>query len=43
MNLCGSSGRGGAAREVDLDRCLLARVDFPGAIVVDLGLGICKH
>ena len=39
----GSSGGGGAAREVESDRCLLAGVDFRGAMVVDLGLEICKH
>ena len=43
MNLCGSSGVGGAAREVEPDSCLLAGVDFRGAMVVDLGLEICKH
>ena len=43
MNLCGSSGGGGVAREVEQDRCLLAGVDFHGAMVVDLGLEICKH
>ena len=43
MNLSGSSGGGGAAREVEPDRCLLAGIDFRGAMVVDLGLGICKH
>ena len=40
MNLWGSSGGGGAAREVELDYCLLAGIDFRGAIVVDLGLGL---
>ena len=43
MNLCGSYGRGGATREVEPDRCLLAGIDFRGAIVVNLGLGICEH
>ena len=33
----------GAAREVEPDHCLLARIDFHGAMVVDLGLGFCKH
>ena len=42
MNLCGSSGGGGASCEVEPDRCLLAGVDFHGAMVVDLGLGIYK-
>ena len=43
MNLCGSFGGGGAASEVEPDRYLLAGVDFRGAMVVDLGLEICKH
>ena len=43
MNPCGSSGGGGAAREVESDCCLLVGVDFRGAMVVDLGLEICKH
>ena len=43
MNLCGSSKGGGAAHEVEPDRCLLAGVDFRGAMVVDLRLEICKH
>ena len=43
MNLCGSSGGGGAAREVEPDYCLLAGINFPRAIVVDLGLRFCKH
>ena len=43
MNLCGSSGGGGAAREVEPDPCLLIGIDFRGAMVVDLGLGFCKH
>ena len=43
MNLCGSFGGGGAAHEVEPDRCLLAWIDFCGAMVVDIGLGICKH
>ena len=41
--MCGSSRGGGAAREVEPDRCLLVEIDFRGAMVVDLGLGICKH
>ena len=28
---------------MESDSCLLAGVDFCGAMVVDLGLGICKH
>ena len=43
MNLCGSSGGSGAAHEVKPDRCLLAGIDFMGAMVVDLGVEICKH
>ena len=43
MNLCGSSRGGGAAREVELNRCLLVGVDIRGAMVVDLGVEICKH
>ena len=43
MNLCGSSGGGGDASEVEPDYCFLAKIDFRGAMVVDLGLGICKH
>ena len=43
MNLCGSFRGGGADREVEPDRYLLARVDFRGAMGVDLGLEICKH
>ena len=43
MNLCGSSGGGGDARKVDPDRCLLAGVDFLGAMEVDQGVEICKH
>ena len=43
MNLCGSSRGGGDAREVELNCCLLAGVDICGAMVVDLGLEICKH
>ena len=43
MNLCGSSGGGGAACEVEPDLYLLAWIDFLGAMVVDLGLWICKH
>ena len=43
MNRRGSSGRGGATREVEPDRCLLAGVDFLGSIDVDLGLGIYKQ
>ena len=43
MNPCGSSGKGGAACEVEPDRCLLVGIDFCGAMVVDLGLGFCKH
>ena len=43
MNLCGSFRAGGAAREVEPERYLLAGIDFRGAMVVDLGLGICKH
>ena len=39
MNLCGSSGGGGAAREVEPDRYILVGIDFRGAMVVDLGLG----
>ena len=42
MNLCGSSRGGGAAREVDLDCCLLVGIDFRGAMVIDLGLGFCN-
>ena len=41
--MCGSSGGGGTTREVDSDHCLLARVDFLGAMVVDLGVEIYKH
>ena len=33
---CGSSGGGGAAREVEPDHCCLAVVDFLGAIEVDI-------
>ena len=43
MNRCGSSGGGGAACEVEPDRCRLARVDFLGAMEVDLGVQICKN
>ena len=43
MNLRGSFEGGGAACEVELDRCLLAGIDFRGAMVVDLGLGTFKH
>ena len=43
MNLWGSSGGGGATHEVEPDRCLLAGIDFRGAIMVDLGLGFGKH
>ena len=43
MNLCGSFGGGGTTSEVEPDRCILVGIDFHGAIVVDLGLGICKH
>ena len=43
MNLCGSSGEGDVAYEVEPDCYLLARIDFRGAMVVNLGLGICKH
>ena len=43
MNLCGSSGGGGAALEVEPDRCHLARVDFLGAMEVDLWVQICKN
>ena len=42
MNLCGSSGGGGVAREVKPDHCFLAKIDFRGAMMVDLGLRICK-
>ena len=35
--------RGGAAGEVEPDHCLLAGIDFLGAMVVDLGVKICKH
>ena len=35
INLCGSSGGGGAARKVDLNPCLLVGIDFLGAMVVD--------
>ena len=41
--MCGSSGGGGVTRKVEPDRCLLAGINFRGAMVVDLGLGICKH
>ena len=37
MNLCGSSRGGGAASEVEPNHYLLARVNFRGAMVVDLG------
>ena len=43
MNQCGSSGGGGAAREVELDHCRLARVDFLGAMEVDLRVQIYKN
>ena len=43
MNRCGSSRGGGTSREVELDRCLLARINFLGAMVVDRGVEICKH
>ena len=43
MNLCGSFGGGGVSSEVEPDRYLLAGIDFYGAMVVDLGLGFCKH
>ena len=43
MNLWGFSEGGGAANEVEPDRCLFTGIDFRGAIVVDLGLGFCKH
>ena len=43
MNRCGSFGGGGAAREVELDRCLLAEINFLGAMVDDRGVEICKH
>ena len=43
MNLCGSFGGGGAACEVDLNRCLLVGIDFCGSIMVDLGLGFYKY
>ena len=43
MNLWGSSGGGGAAREVEPDGCLFVEIDFCGAIGVDLGLGFGKH
>ena len=39
MNLWGSSERGGATREVNLDLCVFAGIDFRGAIRVNLGLG----
>ena len=42
MNRCGSSRGGGAAREVEPDRCPLAGVDFLGAIAVELGMQISK-
>ena len=38
MNRCGSSRGGGSACEVELERRLLAGVDFLGAIVVDFNL-----
>ena len=43
MNRCGSFGEGGAAREVEPDRCRLAGVDFLGDKEVDLGVQICKN
>ena len=43
MNLYGSSGWGGDSFEVEPNHYLLAGIDFRGAMVVDLGLGICKH
>ena len=43
MNQCGSSGGGGAAREVELDHCCLVGVDFLGAMEVDLEVKICKN
>ena len=43
MNLCGSFEGGGVAREVESDRCLFFGIDFCGAMVVDIRLGICKH
>ena len=43
MNLCGSSGGGGTAHEVELDQRLLVGIEFHGAIVVYLRLGFCKH
>ena len=36
MNRWGSSGGGGVICEVELNRCRLARVDFLGAMEVDL-------
>ena len=43
MNRCGSFGEGGgAAREVGLNHCLLAGVDFLGTMEVDLGVEIFK-
>ena len=43
MNKCGYSGGGDVAREVKLDRFLLAGIDFMGAMVVDRGVEIYKH
>ena len=43
MNLCGSSGGGGVACDVEPDCCLLVGIDFRGPMVVDLGLGIYKQ
>ena len=43
MNRCGSSGGGGAAHELELDRCRLAGLDFLGAMEVDLGVQIYKN
>ena len=43
MNLCASFGGGGSAHEVEPDHCLWAGVDFLGAMVVDLGVEICKN
>ena len=43
MNRCGSSRGGGAARDVEPDRCRLAGVDLLGAMEVEPGVQICKN
>ena len=42
MNQRGSSGEGGAARDVEPERCRLVGTDFLGAIIVAVGYKYAK-